>query len=129
MSDHKPRRIIVPLQKSPDGSVTRVDRVHTTAGMLERALGIIDGQLVKLGLKAHAAILDEKESRTLQGYVKSLVELSKEEREREKNDKTADELKGLSTVDMIEMAMKGLTPEEKSELIKMIESVSEPKKS
>lgn len=105
--ERKPWKVIVPLQKSGDG-VVRVDRVKTTAGMLDRALGIIDDQLIKIGLKAHAAILDEKEARVLQGYVKSLVELSKEEREREKNDNTADELKKLSDAELLELAQQNL---------------------
>lgn len=103
MSDQKPKRIIVPLQKSGDG-VVRVDRVHSVAGMLDRALGIIDEQLLKIGLKSRQMTLDEKEAKVLQGYVKSLVELSKEEREREKNDKTAEELKDLSDAELLELA-------------------------
>jgi hypothetical protein len=103
MNEQRPRRIIVPLQKSGDG-VVRVDRVNSVSGMLDRALGIIDEQLIKIGLKSRTATLDEKEARVLQGYVKSLVELSKEEREREKADKTPDELKEMSDAELLELA-------------------------
>lgn len=105
--DRKPWKIIVPLQKSPDGA-TRIDKVHTTAGMLERALGIIDDQLIKISLKSKAAILDDKESRVLTGYVDALVKLSKEEREREKDDKTAETLKSMSNEELLQLAEQSL---------------------
>ncbi len=112
MSDEirNPRRIIVPMQKTENG-VVRVDRVSNVSGMLDRALTIIDEQLIKLALKsrANSGILDDKETRSLHGHVKALVELSKEEREREKANKDADNLKDMSDAELLELAQEKLT--------------------
>lgn len=99
--DDKPRRIIVPIQKSGDGAV-RVDRINDVDNLLVRSLGILDEQITKLGLKSRSSIFTEKEARVLQGYVKSLVELSKEEREREKAAEK-NGLEGLSWEELVKL--------------------------
>ncbi|MEZ0209214.1 MAG: hypothetical protein ACAH17_03515 [Candidatus Paceibacterota bacterium] len=95
----------MPLQKSADG-IVRIDRVNNVAGMLDRALNIIDEQLTKIALKSRQAggLLDANETKSLHGHVKALVELSKEEREREKADKTAEQLASLSNDELLELA-------------------------
>lgn len=72
--------------------------------MLDNSLTIIDEQIEKFRLRSKFSTLDEKESRTLLGYVKSLVEISKEEREREKSDKGTKELANLSTEELLARA-------------------------
>lgn len=105
---HRPKRLVVSPQRSLDAAIV-VDRVHTVDNMLNRALGIIDEQLTKLGLMSRSAIFDDKEARVLQGYVKSLVELSKEEREREKSNKDAEALQNMSDAELLELAKTKLT--------------------
>lgn len=105
---HKNRRIVISPQRSLDAAVV-IDRVNTVDGMLNRALGILDEQLTKLGLKSRSAMFDEKEARVLQGYVKSLVDLSKEEREREKSNKDAEGLKDMSDAELLELAQSKLS--------------------
>lgn len=110
MSDG-PKRIIVPSNRSHDSIVT-VERNAGVENMVARALGIIDEQLTKLGSKSRVGglggLLDEKEARMLRGYVQSLVEISKEEREREKNDKTTEDLKALTDEQLLELAQQKL---------------------
>lgn len=79
----------------------------STVSMLDDALAIIGQQIEMFRVKSgQSVVLNEKEARILQGYVKSLVDLSKEERERDKLD---DQLKGLTDEQLIEMAQKSLT--------------------
>lgn len=108
MSDEPKRRIIVPVQKV-NGETVRVDRVTNVAGMLDRALTIIDEQLTKIALMSRqnaGGVLDDKHTRALHGHIKALVELSKEEREREKSDKSAEEFKNLSQQELLDLAQK-----------------------
>lgn len=108
MSD-QPRRIIVPVQKTAHGTV-RIDRVNNVSTMLDRALGIIDEQLTKIGLKSRQAggLLDDKETRALHGHVKALVELSKEEREREKSNKDNEMLQAMTDEELLAHAQEKL---------------------
>jgi hypothetical protein len=108
MSDNnKPRRLMVPLKRSLDAAI-QVDRVEGVDNLLARSLGILDEQLTKIGLQSKHSIFGEKEARVLQGYIKSLVDLSKEEREREK---AADdsELKNLTHDQLLELAQSKLS--------------------
>src|SRR4051812_35810875 len=105
MSDtRKPNRIIVPHQRSPDGTITSIARVHTVSGILDRALGIVDEQLIKLSIKSRSATFEERDAKVLQAFVRSLVDLSKEEREREKVDKTSEDLKDLTNDELLALA-------------------------
>jgi ABC-type phosphate transport system auxiliary subunit len=90
-------------------SVSRA--AHTISSgskMLEDALSIIDQQIERMRIKSGSVQLDEKEARVLMGYVKSLVEISREEREREKTDKIVKEVESLSTKELLERAAKEL---------------------
>jgi hypothetical protein len=106
-NEQRPRRRIIPQARVGNG-IVQVERVHSVTAMLDRALTIIDDQLIRLSLKARAATLDDKESRILQGYVKSLVELSKEEREREKANKEAGDLGELTPEQLLELGRETL---------------------
>lgn len=98
--DKKPTRRII-----SSATVVRAASVATSpAKMLEDALSIMDNQIERLRVKSASMALDEREARTLLGYVKGLVEISKEEREREKSDKVAKELADMSTEELLKLA-------------------------
>lgn len=109
MNNGNPPRRLIPQKQTAD-LVSKVDRVSAVSGMLDRALGIIDEQLIKLGAKSRSngGMLDEKETRALHGHIKALVDLSKEEREREKSDKTPEDLQNLTDEQLLELANKKL---------------------
>jgi hypothetical protein len=67
-------------------------------GMIADALQVIQLEITKFRTKvASGRSLDSRESRTLQGYIKSLVDLSKEDRERTKDE----DLSKLSTEELL----------------------------
>ncbi len=80
MSD-APKRTIIPHKK------VNVLLTPGVEGLLGNALRLIELQLVAFAHKVDKGqSLNSDEARILQGYIRSLVELSKESREREKND-------------------------------------------
>lgn len=90
----------------------------STVSMLDDALAIIGQQIELFRVKSGNSLrLDEKEARILQGYIKSLVDLSKEERERDKLD---DVLKNMTDAELIDLAKKQL--ENKQKWLKMIKN-------
>lgn len=103
------KRRIVPAAGTT-GGIVKIDRVNSVTGMLDRALNIIDEQLTKIALKSRAAgpNLDEKDAKILQGYVRSLVELSKEEREREKSNKEIEGLDKLTNEELLDLGKEAL---------------------
>jgi hypothetical protein len=113
--DKKPKRRYVQAIHTEHG-VVKVDRVNSVSGMINRALGIIDEQLIKIALKSRApgSTLDEKEAKVLQGYIRSLADLSKEEREREKAIREMGDLDKLTSEELLELGQKtllGLKPD------------------
>ena len=110
MTNDKPKRLIVPLQKSSDGATVRIDRVSSISNSIDRAFGIVDEQLMKIGIKSRQAggLLQPEDVKALHGHIKALVELSKEEREREKSNKDSEELKDLSHEQLLELAQQEL---------------------
>lgn len=80
-----------------------VTRVSSVSNMLEGALKTLQEQLDELALKSRTRTFEVQDAKILQGYVKSLVDLSKEERERAKDE--AGDLGKLSTDELIELAM------------------------
>lgn len=66
--------------------------------MMADALGVIQLEITKYKTKvAQGRSLDSREAKTLQGYIKSLVELSREDRERIKEQ----DLSALSTEELL----------------------------
>lgn len=64
------------------------------------ALGVVQTEIIKFKTKvAQGRSLDSKEAKTLQGYIKSLVELSREDRERLKEE----DLSKLSTEELLQL--------------------------
>lgn len=106
VSDNTPRKIIVPQSSRPN--LVSVTRVNSVSSMLDGALSVLGEQLDKIALKSRSSTFTEKEARVLQGYIKSLVELSKEEREREKADKLNEELANMTDAELLELAKQKL---------------------
>mgnify|MGYP007089350589 CR=1 FL=1 len=80
MSDNNKKYII------PKPVESKVSISTDAATALDDALGIIVTEIVKYRHKVNrGSSLNIQEARVLQGYIKSLVELSKESRERENN--------------------------------------------
>lgn len=79
-SERLPKRII-PVSQINKSNITALSNVDS---MLDDALGILEAELISLKVKQRGGIkLKLAESRILVGYIKSLVELSKEQRERD----------------------------------------------
>lgn len=94
MSD---RRVIIP--RGSQHLVSRNDAIITPAvnNVLADALNVISTEVARFSGKVrNGKPLEEKEARTLQGYVRALVDLSKEERERSKQE----DLSKLSTEEL-----------------------------
>jgi protein subunit release factor A len=81
-----------------------MDRAEGVNSTLNLALGTLSEQLQKLALKSRAATFTGEEARVLTHYIKALVELSKEEREREKSDKDLEKLKDMTDAELLELA-------------------------
>ncbi len=105
MKEHNKRKILIPAQKV-NGSIVHIDRVTNVSGMIDRGLGIVDEQLTKLALLSRQAggAMDEKEIRKLEVLLKSLVNLSKEERERDKSNKDSEALQNLTDAELVKLA-------------------------
>jgi hypothetical protein len=101
-SEGPKRRLVVPKPKATGTAVT-VSRLSDVSSMLDGALRTLAEQLDKLALRSRVASFDEREAKVLQGYIRSLVELSKEERERDKQDQLGD-LSKLSDTELLELA-------------------------
>lgn len=104
MSEQKPQRRIISQSKVVRATSEPAD----PAKMLEDALTIMRDQIERIRVKAASTTLDEREARTLLGYVKGLVDISKEEREREKADKVSKEIAEMSTEELVKLAQEKL---------------------
>jgi formate dehydrogenase maturation protein FdhE len=107
----------VEMPKRPIASqvVRSMKPIPSVAGMLSDALSIMSQQIDRLKVKSghQQQALDERESRILQGYVKSLIDIAKEDREREKTDKSIKALENMSTEELLEMAKSELSSPKK----------------
>lgn len=91
-----PRRIIP--------KINNISVLPSTEGMISDALSVIQTEIVKFASKTKKGqSLDLSEARVLQGYIKCLVDLSREHRERDKET----DLSNLSDEDLATM-VKGL---------------------
>lgn len=114
----KPAKRIVPsLQPTNRPSLTapQLDKANVLVmapvdGMLEQALSILQSELVRFQMKTKQLnkSLTLAEARVLTGYIKALVELSKESREREKQAKFDD----MGTLELLRHLMGSLPPDE-----------------
>lgn len=79
------KRIVLPPNAKPPIEVSPITGMPTAEKLIAEAIGIIQSELVRFGMKAKKGqSLDLKEARVLQGYIKALVDLSKENRDIEK---------------------------------------------
>lgn len=97
MSAETPRRLI-----AKPSQVLDVPEAET---LIADALRIIQNQITQIATQSNRLIVQGKtlglaEARVLQGYIKSLVELSKEARERAKDDNLAN----MSDEELLELA-------------------------
>ena len=79
--EYKGTRILVPRRSQ----ISRPVLAPSVQNLLDDALSVVSYEIIRLKQKVMKDItkgLDSREARTLQGYIKSLVELSREERER-----------------------------------------------
>lgn len=82
MSDERMPKRIIPEQKLSRNNL--VSSISDADRMLDDALGILEAELLGLKRKVkQGEKLKLAESRILVGYIKSLVELSREQRERD----------------------------------------------
>lgn len=127
MDANKPVRRYIPGKFDPakPKPAVQIDRSNVLVmapvdGMLESALSILNAELIRFQAKSREGKrLDLSEARVLTGYIKALVELSKESREREKQQ----DLGELSTAELIKHLAGSLPPTEleaiKAELAKL----------
>lgn len=98
--DNKPKRRIIG-KNTPEVREVPVLAVPSVQGLLDDALGVVGSEIIRLKWKTvkEANGLNTNEARMLQGYIRSLVELSKEAREREEDM----DLANMSDEELIEL--------------------------
>lgn len=81
------KKIIVPQKRSNELLLDSVVDGPTMDRLIKDAMNIVEKELVRLRHKTSVSdrALDLKEARILQGYLKTLVDLSKEQRDRVKD--------------------------------------------
>lgn len=102
------RRIVLP-HKQPKIKEDNVISIDTVNSVLEDAIRVISLEMVKFRGKVNQGYsLSPAEARVFQGYIKSMVDLSKEARERERSD----DLSKLSDEEVVLLAKKALMGKE-----------------
>lgn len=101
MSDEpKRRKVLLPVRNPTRAEVTEVMEVPPVDGIISKVVATLGYEINRLYVRSSQFPLDDKEARKLQGYIKSLAELSKEQREREK----ASDLSNLTEAELFEIA-------------------------
>ena len=77
------------------------------SSILDNALQTLADRIDLLARKSDAGTFGANDAKVLQGYIASLVALSKEERERDKSDREND-LSKLTNEELLELAKKSL---------------------
>lgn len=97
------------ITKAPKRIITKpsVSKVSEVSAILDSALQTLSEQIDLLSRKSAQGTFSPNDAKMLQGYITSLVALSKEEREREKSDKLGD-LAKLSDDELLELAKQTL---------------------
>ena len=81
-----------------------VVREHSATVVINDALSIINDQVQRMRVKSSTGMsLDDNEVKNLRSYVQSLVELSREDRERERHDGVNEFLEGLTEEDLLKL--------------------------
>lgn len=87
-----------------DGSAIKTQSVDS---IIDDAKSIIRDQVTRLKIRSNQGFsLEPDDVKSLRDYVKSLVELSREEREIEKSDKLNDLVKDMSNEQLLELYKK-----------------------
>lgn len=109
--DRERRRKIVLPQKT--NQIDEVTVVPTLDALMNDAMSIIGAELTRYKQKSNRGVtLDLKESRAVQGYMETLVKLSRESREQAR----ADDLSQLTDEELLQLAsqvVKGQLPSPK----------------
>ena len=114
--DSKPKRILVP-QKRPqiEPSQVRIGAPDAST-LIDDALEIIALEITKYRQRVNSGkTLDLKEARVLQGYIRSLTELSKEERERDEDD----DFSKMQDEQILELFIQKMPPEKLQHLLRL----------
>lgn len=92
-------KILLP-QKTNQVNQNSVTLLPAVEGLIADSLQIIQAELLRYSQKSKSGkSLDLREARVLQGYIKAMVELSKENRERSKDD----DFSKMSTEELTEL--------------------------
>lgn len=104
------RKYIIPEKRPQRVATANVTILPPVDGLLAEALNIIGSELNRYSLKVkQGKSLDLSEARVVQGYLKSLVEISRESRERDRDEK----LDEIDDQKLLELAKKALELEGK----------------
>lgn len=117
MSQSKGRKIIPQRKNTPKKiDPSSVVLLPSVENMLSDALSVIGNELARLRSKSERTVgsLTPPEAKVLQGYVRSLVELSKESREREKED----DLSEISDHEILEALLQDMDEAEVQDLFR-----------
>lgn len=110
------KRITVP-QKRAQVSESNTILMPSARNLLDDALSIIGNDLVRYKFKTNKGhTLDLAEARVIQGHIKALVELSKEDRERSRSE----DLNDLSNEQILEYMLDSLPRED---VVKMLQNL------
>lgn len=108
MSDGSTKKYIRPISK-----VSEITEVPPVEGILAKTISTIANEITKLHNRSHVAALSDREAKVLQGYVKSLVDLSREQRERDK----ANDMSDMSYEELLEFAKQIISKQEQNDKI------------
>lgn len=89
-------------------SVDSIRRDKAVTTIMDDAVGILGDQIERYRLKSKASTFGEKDVKALRQLISALVELSREEREREKADDLNKVLAGMSDEQLLEYAQNAL---------------------
>ena len=70
--------------------------------IIEGTIAILDEQVEKLRLKSKGANFGAEDAKILQSYIKSVIDLSREEREREAKDEYAKQLAAMTPEQLLQ---------------------------
>ena len=115
MAERKNKRIIIP-DKPKQVKSSNIILVPSVENLLTDALSVIGNEVARLKQKSDRSTgaLTAPEARVLQGYIRSLVELSKEARERE----AGEDLSELSDTEILETLLQNMDSEELQDLFR-----------
>lgn len=100
--------VVAGESKTIEGPSKYVRRIPTVDKMMEDVYSILDQQIDKIRIKSNSFSLEPKDVSALRDYARCLVEMSKEDRELQKQDAALAKLNDLSTEELIQLAQKSI---------------------